>query len=79
MSPLYDYECDAGCGKKWEASHKIDERKDEYCCGCSAKLLISATRTRPIILEGYNQGIGEYITGPKQKKQMMKKHNLEEA
>jgi putative FmdB family regulatory protein len=76
--PLYDYSCKK-CNRTWEASHKIEQRKDEYCCDLTADLVISATRTRPIILEGYNQGIGEYITGPKQKKQMMKKHNLEEA
>ncbi len=55
--PLYDYSCKK-CDRKWEASHSIEERKDEYCCSLTANLLISGTRGKPIILEGYNQGIG---------------------
>ena len=78
MSPLYDYRCDF-CKKTWEGSHKVDERFDEKCCDKSATIVISPTRTKPVILEGYNVGIGEYITGPKQKREMMKKHKLEES
>ena len=76
--PLYDYNCKK-CSKTWEASHSIEQRKDEYCCKLVADLVITGTKSRPVILEGYNQGIGEYITGPAQRRQMMKKHNLEEA
>ena len=76
--PLYDYSC-SKCGREWEASNKVSERYSEVCCSSEANIVISPTRTKPVILEGYNVGIGEYITGPKQKREMMKKHKLEEA
>ena len=77
--PLYEYRCN-GCNEEWESVHSVDTRKEEYCayCGEKAEMLISQT-ARPVIYEGYDEGLNAHITGPKHRKQLMKEKGLEEV
>lgn len=76
--PLYDYEC-SPCTEEWEATHTIDNRKEEYCtvCGDQAQMIIS-TASRPVTYEYYSEQLDGVVTGPKQKKQLAKSKGLEE-
>jgi putative FmdB family regulatory protein len=76
--PIYPYRCDK-CGNKWEAVHGVSERDNESCCGKPAIREIAKTFGRPVILEGYNEGLGAYVTGPKQKAKIMQEKNLDYA
>ena len=76
--PLYDYEC-VHCNNEWENYNPIAERELEECrnCGQTAKLLISLT-AKPIILEGFDEHLDAYVTGPKQRARIMREKNLAE-
>jgi putative FmdB family regulatory protein len=76
--PTYQYKCPK-CKNIWEEYKTIDKRNDVVCfCGEKPRIIISQTQ-RPVIYEYYSEGLGEYITGPKQKRLIMKSKNLEEA
>lgn len=76
--PVYRYRCDY-CNLEWEAFRSIEKRVEAICdCGKLAKIIIQGI-SRPVIYEGYNEGLGAYVTGPKQKKEIMRRKNLEEA
>lgn len=75
--PIYQYRC-GGCNSRWEAIHKVDERHMETCCGEEAIREISI-QAKPQIIEGYIEGLGEYITGPKHMRKVMKAKNMEEV
>lgn len=78
MSPMYEYECPS-CQEDWETVHSVDTRKEENCayCGEKAKLLISVG-ARPIINEYYSESLDAMVTGPKQRKTLMKAKGMEE-
>ncbi|MDE2227274.1 MAG: zinc ribbon domain-containing protein [Patescibacteria group bacterium] len=75
--PLYRYGC---CNKEWENHRSINNRTNERCplCGGKAVIIITGTQ-RPQCHEYYSMALNARITGPKQKKQLMKKLNVEEA
>jgi hypothetical protein len=58
----------------------MDERGDEkcLCCGEMATREI-AVQARPQIIEGYVEGLGEYITGPAHMRKVMKEKGMEEV
>lgn len=71
MSPVYDYEC-KDCGLIWESVNKIENRNSEKCkCGGRVKLLIS-TSAKPVIYEYYSEALDAHITGPNQRRKIMK-------
>lgn len=76
--PLYEYGC-LDCGEEWEAFHTVDTRKEEYCvyCGEKAKLFVSKT-ARPVIHEYYSENLDAIVTGPGQRKELMRAKGLEE-
>ena len=65
---------------RWESVNKIQYRRLEKCpqCGKQATLMISATRVKPVILEGFDEHLDTHITGPAHKKRVMREKNLEE-
>lgn len=76
--PVYDYYCD-DCGLEWEEYNDVRNRDNEKCaCGLPAKRKFQLN-ARPIVLEYYSEGLGAYITGPKQKSQVMKEKNVSEV
>lgn len=75
--PLYDYKC-AKCEKEWEDFNYLHDRTNAYCCDTRAELVIKPTRTKPIIHEYFSENLNTLITGPAQKKRVMKKLNMEE-
>lgn len=75
--PIYKYRCDH-CSLEWEAFRSVEKRSESICtCGRLAKIIISPT-AKPVIYEGYNEGLGTYVTGPAQKRRIMRDKNLEE-
>lgn len=76
--PCYDYRC-PHCNNEWESFNAIKERHMEKCqeCGQKARIVISAT-AKPVVLEGFDEHLDAYITGPKQRKRIMDKKNLAE-
>ena len=75
--PLYDYECPV-CGKEYEEFRKVENRLEVNHCGAVSKLNISIT-SRPVILDYYSENLDAVITGPEQKKQVMKAKGVENA
>ena len=77
--PCYDYRCDA-CDIMWEGYNTIDERHSEKCPNCrqNAQLTISATRTKPVIMDYFDEHLDARITGPRQRKRIMDEKNLME-
>ena len=78
MSPLYQYYCEK-CEKEWEAMHPICQRTDEECgCGTHAKIDISKGG-KPVVVNYFSEHLNRQITGPKQKKEVMREMNVEEV
>jgi len=77
--PSYEYVCPK-CSHEWEAIHRVDARLNEKCtfCGTKAKILISAT-ARPVTYEYFSENLDAKITGPKQRREIMKRKNMEEV
>jgi len=75
--PLYNYKCEK-CGKSWEEYKTICERNDVSCCGETAEKIIAPT-AKPIVYEFYSTSLDAHITGPAQRKKLMKERNLEDA
>ena len=76
--PAYDYECEA-CGSKFEESRMIADRLNAICkCG-SKPLLIAANLVSIVAYEYYDHALGERITGPAHKQQIMDAKGLIEA
>lgn len=75
--PNYVYTC-GKCGSTYEAVHSIPDRDNETCCGEKAKRII-ATTGRPVVYEYYSESLDCHITGPKQRRDMMKMRGVEDA
>jgi len=63
--PLYEYTCE--CGKTTEINRTVEKRDDVLMCGCCAlmKRTEIVQTMKPVVLDGYNESIGEYVTGPR--------------
>ena len=75
--PRYDYEC-RECGKKWEAFHSINDRRDERCCGKEASLVIGASVVQ-VFKPMWYADICEtpiYVESKRQLKNECKKHGV---
>lgn len=78
MSPLYGYYC-TFCSRVWDEFRKIAERHEERCeCGAYANIAIGL-KSKPVVYDYYSENLGAYITGPGQRKRLMKKKHMEEA
>ncbi len=75
--PLYTYR---HCDKIWETSRRVDDRDNVNCktCGEKAVKLVDEIR-RPIFMEYFDEGLGAKVTGPQQRKRLMKEKGLEES
>ena len=77
--PLYDYYCKS-CKAEWEAFNSMANREEESCrCGTPATVQISATRTKPVIMDYFSENLNSHITGPEQRRRVMKESGVEEA
>lgn len=77
--PIYDYKCHV-CDEQWESLRSVKDRLSEICTNCGALASIQISRTaRPVCHEYYSENLGAYVTGPAQKRRLMKAKNLEEA
>lgn len=76
--PLYNYSC-PNCKREWEAFASIKNRRVARCtkCGRIGELLISCS-SRPVILNYWSENLNAHITGPAQKKRIMKERGVEE-
>jgi len=76
--PVYDFRCN-DCRIEWEEYHEIKDRDNEWCvCGEKAERLIKFS-TMPIIKEYFSENLNAQITGPAQRKRIMKERGVEEA
>ena len=76
--PLYEYMC-FHCDNTWEAFNKIDARHGEICPVCKSPAVISIVNTaKPIVLEYYCEQSDTRITGPRQRKRVLREKNMEE-
>ena len=75
--PRYEYLCPE-CLRNWESFHPISERGNEYCCGVQAKRLI-VTSSKPVIYEYFSENLNAHITGPAQRRKIMKERGVEEV
>lgn len=74
--PIYRYEC---CGREWEESHSIDERRSEICPTChSPAVLLPPTRILTF-KSYYDRALGQNISSPMQKSRLLKQHDLIEV
>jgi len=75
--PIYTY---SHCDNIWEATHKIADRHREKCpeCGKKSILIITATKTKPVVYDYYDNGLDERVTGPQHRRRLMKQKDLEE-
>ena len=73
--PFYDYECDT-CGKRFEQSRSVADRHEVVCesCGCNVSIVIG--RVGVIAYSYYNDALGSEITGPQQKRDLLKEKGL---
>lgn len=78
MTPVYDYRCD-DCDLEWEEFHEVKERDNEWCqCGKRAKKLMKL-KSKPVVYEYYSENLDAVITGPKQRKRIMKERDVTEV
>ena len=77
--PVYRYRCNK-CIDTWENFRNISDRKEEVCgrCGDQAEIVITSI-AKPVIYDYYSESLGAYVTGPKQKRDIMRIKNLEET
>ena len=76
--PMYEYFCE-DCMREWEAYHIVEERNNERCrCGKPAGRTFHLS-AKPVIYDYYSEGLGEFITGPRHKSEVMKRKNLSEV
>lgn len=75
--PTYVYGC---CDKEWENLHTISERNTEVCLNCNgnAEIVIQPTQ-RPVVMNYYSESLNARITGPAQKKRLMREKSIEEV
>jgi len=74
--PLYDYVC-GRCNSKKEKFFKADKKKDKIGCGCGGKMKsVITTRTKPLVFDEWDEVLGARVTGPKHRKELMRKHPL---
>lgn len=73
--PRYDYECDT-CGKCFEETRSVVDRHDVVCesCGCNVSIVIGCVGV--IAYSYYNDALGSEITGPQQKRALLKEKGL---
>ncbi len=76
--PLYEFACNV-CSSGWESVRKIEERGDEWCqeCGNLAMVLITNV-AEPITYEYFSENLNTHITGPAQRRRVMREKNMEE-
>lgn len=76
--PLYDYFC-GECESQFEAHASVKNRNRVRCKKCrkQAELVISCT-SKPQFMEYYSENLGCQITGPAQKRRIMKAKGVEE-
>lgn len=76
--PVYNYSCSV-CKKEWEGSNTIAERYNEFCCKKQANKIIAVPGSKvaePVVYNYFCEGSGEYVTGRKQRDEMLKRRNL---
>ena len=73
--PIYPYRCNV-CERKWDNFHNIADMDNETCCGSKAIREIGVT-ARPVIMDYYDNGLGENVTGPKHRAELMKSKGCE--
>lgn len=75
--PEYEYEC-VICKKEFSKVNTIAQLDQGFCCGKMAKKLISIT-AKPIVMEGWDDNLQEYVTGRAQMRRMERKHGVEQV
>jgi putative FmdB family regulatory protein len=75
--PVYDYHC-PDCNLTWETYNRVDCRDNEVCvCGKKAERKLQFI-SKPVVYDYYSENLGAQVTGPRQRKRLMKMKNLEE-
>ena len=78
--PIYEYYCKDCNNDDWEAFHDVDYRNKEKCPDCAKPASIAmSVPGRPVIIEYYSENLQSQVTGPAQKRQLMKAKGVEEA
>ena len=74
--PLYDYECES-CGQQKERFFWLAERKRSLKCDCGGRMkTIITTRAKPEVVDEWDEVLNARVTGPKHRRQLMRRHPL---
>ncbi len=80
--PIYEYVCEK-CKVRWEATHVMDERKDEYCpeCGGQVDNLISTPYVKIFepFFEPNLSWRGDHITSEDQLRRLCRKKKVQHS
>ena len=77
--PLYDFRCEK-CDVEVEGYASVASRNEVACpmCGDTMTVLIT-TRARSVVYDYFSENLDAYVTGPAQRRRLMKERGLEEA
>ena len=78
--PIYTYKC-VVCGQRWEQFNHVSDCYDGECCDTKAQKILDKKSMGKMTLQVYNywcHGSGTRITGPEQRRRIMKEKGLEE-
>ena len=75
--PCFEFFCET-CGITWEEILRVKDRSRVKCvCGAVPKKLVSVP-ARPVVYGYYSENLGATVTGPEQKKRLLRERNLVE-
>lgn len=76
--PVYEYECE-NCGTEWESYRQVEFRDSEVCESCNKKATrLMSSLGKPVVYGYFSENLDAYITGPRQKSEVMKKKGVTE-
>lgn len=76
--PLYDYRC-IECKHEFEHFSTVDDKDNYFCEKCDGVVETLITiKSNPQFYEGYDAQLDAYLTGPEQKRRIMKEKGISE-
>ena len=76
--PTYDYEC-LECGFNFEEFTPLINKENIVCSNCSGPTKTLITQHGFVFYEGWDNTLQTYLTGPKQRRDIMKDKGIEEV
>ena len=76
--PTYDFEC-LECGFNFEEFTPLVDKEAMKCLNCEGPTKTLITQHGFVFYEGYDDTLQTYLTGPGQRKRIMKERGIEEV